>query len=83
MADDDNQNDGDQEDREDGGDQEEERAGGVSFGDLAKLGGTILVTLIIFAALLRGCAGCQDKNPLTGEPVKKEQPAPPPPPPGG
>jgi hypothetical protein len=41
-----------------------------------KLGATFLLTLIIFTALVRGLASCQDKDPFTGEPV-----APPPPPP--
>ena len=52
-----------------------------SFRAYLKLFGTILVSLLLFAAIMRGCAACQDKNPLTGEPTQQQAPAPPPPPP--
>jgi hypothetical protein len=52
-----------------------------SFRAYLKLFGTILISLLLFAAIMRGCAACQDKNPLTGEPTEQQAPAPPPPPP--
>lgn len=52
-----------------------------SFRAYLKLFGTILVSLLLFAAIMRGCAACQDKNPITGEPTEQQVPAPPPPPP--
>jgi hypothetical protein len=63
-------------DKDDGG-----QDGPVGGRDLAwraylKLAATMLITLILFAAILRGCASCQQQNPVTGEPT--QQPAPPP-----
>lgn len=63
-------------DKDDGG-----QEGPVGSRDLAwraylKLAATMLITLILFAAILRGCASCQQQNPVTGEPT--QQPAPPP-----
>ena len=55
------------------------RANGPGLKDYLKLGGTILITLLLFTGFVRGCAACQKKNPLTGEEI--QQPAPPPPPP--
>ena len=63
-------------DRRDDGD-EPDRNGGPGFKEYLKLLETILVSLLLFAGLMRGCASCQEKNPVTGEPIQK---APPPPP---
>lgn len=52
-----------------------------SFRAYLKLFATILVSLLLFAGLMRGCAACQDKNPITGEPTEQQAPPPPPPPP--
>ena len=74
MADDDNnQNQDDNNDQDANGPEQPVRA---SFRELAKLAGTILITLIIFAALVRGCASCQSENPFTGEPIRQVPPAP-------
>ena len=70
AADDDNQQD------QNGNDEDAGTQPGISFADLAKLGLTILVTLIVFAGLVRGCASCQKKNPFTGEPTRHLPPAP-------
>ena len=71
MADDDDNN-----NNENGDENGREQPVRASFRELAKLAGTILITLIIFAGLLRGCASCQTKNPLTGEPIRQVPPAP-------
>lgn len=76
MADD-KSDDKDRKDDKDDGDND----GPVGGRDLAwraylKLAATLLITLILFAAILRGCASCQQQNPVTGEPTT--QPAPPP-----
>jgi hypothetical protein len=65
-----------------GDDKDDGENGGVAGDrDLAwraylKLAATMLITLILFAGILRGCAACQQKNPITGESTM--QPAPPP-----
>lgn len=53
---------------------------GPGFKAYLKLVAVIFVSLLLFAAVLRGCSACQKKNPITGEMI--EQPPPPPPPPG-
>ncbi len=62
----------------------DEKDGPIGGRDLAwraylKLAATLLLTLIVFAALLRGCASIQGSNPITGEPTQQAAP----PPPGG
>lgn len=70
-----------EDEKNDGKKDDDGKDGPVGGRDLAwraylKLAATMLVTLILFAAILRGCASCQQQNPVTGEPTT--QPAPPP-----
>lgn len=61
----------------DNNDADDGQAAGPGFKAYLKLFLVIFVSLLLFAAVLRGCAACQKKNPLTGEPTM--QPVPPPP----
>ena len=73
MADDDN-------DREDqngeNGDEPGEARVRAPMMEYVKLAATILVTLLVFTLLVRGCASCQTQNPFTGEPLRTAPPAP-------
>jgi hypothetical protein len=75
---DDNQKRGDEKKRDDKNDSGDGPIGGrdLAWRAYLKLAATMLITLILFAAILRGCASCQQQNPITGEPT--QQPAPPP-----
>lgn len=63
--------------------------GDLSWRAYLKIAATVLLTLILFALLLRACAGVSASDPITGEPTtqSEEQPPPPgrepPPPPEG
>lgn len=79
MADDD-----DDKRDDDNGDDDEQEAPKPDLAGKAylKLFATMLVALLLFAGLVRGCAACQSQDPLTGEKISEPAP-PPPPPPGG
>lgn len=74
MADDDDNN-----NDQNGNDEEEEQREEVvraPMREYLKLAGTILLTLIVFTLVIRGCASCQSQNPFTGEPIRQVPPAP-------
>ena len=75
MADDDN-NQQNQDDQNNQDENARELTVRAPFRELAKLAGTILITLIVFTAILRGCASCQSQNPISGEPIRQVPPAP-------
>ncbi len=72
MADDDNN----QNDNGNGEEEQREEVVRAPMREYLKLAGTILLTLIVFTLVIRGCASCQSQNPFTGEPIRQVPPAP-------
>ncbi len=76
MADDDDKRKDDDDDDDDKPDVPKRDLTGKA---LLKMMGVMLVSLLLFGGVVRGCASCQGTNPLTGEEIPEAPPPPPPP----